>query len=468
MRERVKALEDRNPVDQLACLILRVLAELSPCTERSLIGYVYDGRPRSYDGRPRSQKPGQASHSHARELVHSAVLKLTRLAFIEFSRERIFITDEGRRCMEDLPVVTLRQSDLKARKTKADRQVATAHGEQDGVKRTTKAKVTQRCLSSVSQLQARLCARHSTLLRALATTLRAEYAARLKRFCQYHLAQVRVAMPVFCQTIGRARDASPCVWKHKVALMIPSRATALVDVLIQFARSRARQSMRLFERTAEDKIGVRLSKVARELLPAIKFAGFDMSRSFNDRGALLLVCGALSIAGGVVFLSDEPANSSRAEEASFSGNLAGSSRLSPIVWFHDRQDSRSIFVTRRLAGVAWIEGLTIGGENASSQTLTGVQGTIKTDSGEEIKLSVYRESNQVKWADRSDLPSGSEFTLRYAVNLDGTQSGMPSEEFLSKYGGMIFRVSYAVAGVQTTLIEYFSTSKLRAQLADMH
>ena len=37
---------------------------------------------------------------------------------------------------------------------------------------------------------------------------------------------------------------------------------------------------------------------------------------------------------------------------------------------------------------------------------------------------------------------------------------------LAKYGGIIFRVSYVVAGVQTTLIEYLSTSKLGAQLAD--
>ena len=42
---------------------------------------------------------------------------------------------------------------------------------------------------------------------------------------------------------------------------------------------------------------------------------------------------------------------------------------------------------------------------------------------------------------------------------------MPAEEFLSKHGGMIFRVSYAIGGVQTTVIEYFSVSKLRAQLA---
>jgi hypothetical protein len=119
MWEPVKALEDRNPVDQLACLVLRVLAELAPCTERSLIERLSGGDPRS--------QTGQASHSHTRELVHSALLKLRALAFIEFSRERIAITDEGKRCLEDLPVVTLRQCGRSAevRDTKADRQVAT-------------------------------------------------------------------------------------------------------------------------------------------------------------------------------------------------------------------------------------------------------------------------------------------------------------------------------------------------------
>ena len=45
MREDVKALEDRNPVDQLACLVLRVLNELAPCTERLLIAQVSGGDP---------------------------------------------------------------------------------------------------------------------------------------------------------------------------------------------------------------------------------------------------------------------------------------------------------------------------------------------------------------------------------------------------------------------------------------
>jgi hypothetical protein len=43
---------------------------------------------------------------------------------------------------------------------------------------------------------------------------------------------------------------------------------------------------------------------------------------------------------------------------------------------------------------------------------------------------------------------------------------VPAEEFLSKNGGMIFKFSYTVAGVQTTLIEYFSPSRLKAQLVD--
>ena len=91
MWEPVKALEDRNPVDQLACLVLRVLAELSPCTERSLVELLLGGDPRS--------QTRQVSHSHTRELVNSALLKLKALAFIEFSPEHIAMTDKGSRCL---------------------------------------------------------------------------------------------------------------------------------------------------------------------------------------------------------------------------------------------------------------------------------------------------------------------------------------------------------------------------------
>ena len=94
MREDVTALEDRNPVDQLACLVLRVLDELAPCTERLLIQQVSGGDARS--------QSGQASHAHTRELVHSTLLKLKALACIEVAEERIAITAEGRRCLKEL------------------------------------------------------------------------------------------------------------------------------------------------------------------------------------------------------------------------------------------------------------------------------------------------------------------------------------------------------------------------------
>ena len=466
MREHVKALEDRNPVDQLACLVLRVLNELAPCTERLLIEQVSGGDPRS--------QPAQASHAHTRELVHSALLKLKALACIEVAEERIAITDRGRQCLNDLPVFTLRQRghSAEARENKADHRVATDYGKQDAVTSTTKAKA-HPCVSSLSQLPAQLWMRCGALLRVLATTFRPEYVLRLRRFCQDPLTQVTLAMPpVGKMTVSRAWDTSLYLWRHRVALVIRSGATTLVHVLVQRAKflSRAWKPMRLLEETGETKIGARLLKVAGANGRLLKLAGLDVNRSINYAGALLLVCGTLSIAGGVVFLASEGANSSSAEEAFLSDKGAGNSRASPIVWLHDGQGrlGRSIFVTRGLAGAAWIEGLAIRGENASNQTLTGIQGAIKTDSGEEIKLAVNTEGSQGKWVDAQDVPAGSKFLLKSALNPVGTQAGMRADEFLSKYGGMIFRVSYTVAGVQTTLIEYFSTSSLRAQLANLN
>ena len=435
MWEHVKALEDRNPVDQLACLILRVLHELAPCTERSLIEQVSGGDRRS--------QPDQASHAHMRELVHSALLKLKALACIEVAGERIAITDQGRRCLKELPLVTLRQRSAEA-SDKAHRRVATDDGKQDAVNGITKAEMTHPWVPSHCRLPARLGMRRSALLRVLATILRPEYALRLERFCRDRLTQVSLAMPPGGKmTVVRAWDTSLYLWRHRVAPVIRSGVTNLVHVLVQLAKvfSRAWQPMRLSEETGHAKIGARLLKAraASGLLRLnLKLGSFVVSPSINYAGALLLVCGALSIAGGVVFLSSEGANSSSAEEAFLSGKGAGSSRGSPIVWLHDGQEplGRSIFVTRKLAGAAWIEGFAIRGENASNQTLTGLQAAIKTASGEEIKLAVDAEGSQGKRVDAQDVAPGSKFLLKSAVSPGGTQAGMPAEEFLSKYGGM--------------------------------
>ena len=134
MGERIRALADPNPVDQLAYLVLRVLAELSPCTERSFLEHVLGAE--------------AASHSHTRQLARSVLLKLKALAFIEFSQEHVAITDEGRGCLRALPVVIARQ-------------VPTADREQEGFKSSTKAKLTKLCVSSLPQLQVWLRTRHA-------------------------------------------------------------------------------------------------------------------------------------------------------------------------------------------------------------------------------------------------------------------------------------------------------------------
>ena len=141
-----------------------------------------------------------------------------------------------------------------------------------------------------------------------------------------------------------------------------------------------------------------------------------------------------------------------------------------IIWFYDGQDhaQQSIFVKRNFSGATWIEGISIRGENKSNQSLTAVQATLISDSGERMELTVRATGAQKAQADASNIPSGSEFSLEYGFHSDasGRQTGMPAEEFLSKYGGMIFRLRYTVPGAQRTLLEYFSPSRLKAQLAD--
>lgn len=461
MRRGVEALEGSNPRDQLTWFVLRFIAKLSPCTETLISAYVSSGEFTSEVG-------PTASTSHTRELICNALLKLKELAFIEFAAEQIAITEEGRRFLDESPVVALRQHENRVAETgetKSDNEVTTENRESDFMESTAEVAETPH-VSSQPPLQTRIWTRMATLLAA--------YGPQLNKFCRDRLTGTRAATRLFKMNGGKIQDISLQMWKRKVAPMIWSGEATLVRMLARLARvwrSRAEASAIVLGNW-RSQVGAMLSRAAKAsgLPPNAELAGFDLSPWVIFAGALLLVCSALAIAGGVVFLSDKRTEVSPARGVAFlSGNRAESSRGSPIVWLFDRQDrpGRSIFVTRKLAGVTWIEGFAIRGENASNQTLTAVQGAIKTDSGEEIKLSMAE--SQGKQVDAQDVPSGSKFTLECALHPDtaGQQTGMPAEEFLSKYGGMIFRFSFTAAGIQTTLIEYFSTSKLRAQLADI-
>jgi hypothetical protein len=428
MRRGVKAVEDSNSGDQLAWLVLRVIAALSPCKKTSLIAYVSGST---------SELRRTASDPYTRELILNVLLKLEALDFIEFAQEKITITDEARRFLDELPVVASRPRRP-----------------------------------------------YAAFLRALARTLLAE-SSRLKRFCQDCPAGVHAAMSRNFHMHGsRARDIALQLWKCEVAPVIGSRATTLVHILRRLAtvcRTRAEAAAIVLAnwRTQSGALLRKAGKASR-LSPNAKLAG--LSRLVIFAGALLLV--ALSTTGGVALLSGNRAESSReapmsspeaivsSREATMSSPEAPivSSRESPIVWFYDGQDrpKRSIFVTREFSGATWIDGLAIRGENTSDQLLTAVQGTIKLDTGQEIKLSVSAAGSQQTQADAHDVLSRSEFILEHGFHPDasGQQAGMPAEEFISKNGGMIFKFSYTVAGVQTTLIEYFSPSKLKNQLVD--
>ena len=89
------------PGDQLAWLVLRVVAELSPCTKSSLIAQVL-GR-----GNSKSERSDAASASHMQKVIGRALLTLKELAFVQFADKQIVIAEKGRRFLDALPLAGL-------------------------------------------------------------------------------------------------------------------------------------------------------------------------------------------------------------------------------------------------------------------------------------------------------------------------------------------------------------------------
>ncbi len=260
MRRGVKAFEDSNWRDQFAWLLLRVIAELSPCTSTSLIAHVSGGDPASERGRA-------PADSHARKLIFDALLKLEILDFIQSAQDQIAITDKGRQRLHNLRPRTP----------------------------------------------------YFAVLRTLVPTLLAEYIPRLKRFCQHVLAAARLVTQQALQLNGdrallivrRARESALQIWKRKVAPIIGARATTLVDMLTQLARlcgirAQAWDIVLGNWRRQASALLWTCAKASRRPQRA-KLAGCGWL--VISAGALLVV--ALSIAGGVTLLPDERAESSQ-------------------------------------------------------------------------------------------------------------------------------------------------------------
>jgi hypothetical protein len=93
MRSGDQALEISLSRHELACLVLRVIEKLAPCTEASLVAYVSGDY--------------TSSDSPTRHLILKALLKLKALGLIKSTDEQIGITDIGRRFLEKLPIEPL-------------------------------------------------------------------------------------------------------------------------------------------------------------------------------------------------------------------------------------------------------------------------------------------------------------------------------------------------------------------------
>jgi hypothetical protein len=91
MRSGDQALDSSH--SKLACLVLRVLEKLAPCTEASLVAYVSGDY--------------TSSESPIRHLILKALLKLKGLGLIQSTDEQIGITDAGKRFLAKLPVEPL-------------------------------------------------------------------------------------------------------------------------------------------------------------------------------------------------------------------------------------------------------------------------------------------------------------------------------------------------------------------------
>ena len=422
MRLGTKPFETSNPEDQLAWLVLRVIAALSPCTRASLIDYVIAAG-------DSNSKVGQGTFTpHRRKLIGYAFLKLKGFAFIRFTQEQIAITDEGRQFLSELELIASRRDDRSVKTAEINRE-----------------------------LQAQPRARYIAPLRECTTNLLASCIPRIKWFCQGRLAG---AGHGFLMNGVRARDIALELWKGKVTPLVRSKAPTLVLILTRFSRVCCKSA----QATANSLVNWQTQSGAA-LWKKVSWSPLNNKRAGLSRLAMLVgvLLVALSAAGSVALLSSNRAGS-KLETPTVS------LQEPPIVWFYDGQDhpQQSIFVKRNFSGATWIEGISIRGENKSNQSLTAVQATLISDSGEQIELSVRATGGQQAQADAPNVPSGSEFSLEYGFRSDasGRQPGIPAEEFLSKYGGMIFRLRYTVPDAQRTLLEYFSPSRLKAQLAD--
>jgi murein L,D-transpeptidase YcbB/YkuD len=279
MRRGITSFKDSGWRDELAWLLLRVIAQLSPCTTNSLVTHI------SGDTLP--GEPGRALHT--RKLVLDALLKLEILDLIDSSGEQIVLTDKGRRRQNEAPVP------------------ASQHRSP--------------CFGS---------------LRALVLS---ELGLRLERLCQGCSAAARFVtqrvLHMNGESASRVSGIAIQLWLRK-ALMIRSKAIVAEFLSLGSTRAQALRTLLTNWLRPSGSVTSRWAKDIRARHNA-KYPGLGWPIIY---GAALSVI-ALTVGGGVTFLSRQsPGTAARAstdlflaqpERTSTTGNAAEADALRKLV-----------------------------------------------------------------------------------------------------------------------------------------
>ncbi len=203
----------------------------------------------------------------------------------------------------------------------------------------------------------------------------------------------------------------------------------------------------------------------------------ELSQMMIVAGAVLLVCGGLLLGGGLILRTGAGAGTTQQAAEDAPGGIA---------WTFDDLDrplpERAVFTLSGTPESFRINGLSVGGVNASDQPLTAIEGVLKPDvQRPELKLTlkvdkpaaVAGEGNTAAQAldiaPQNTVPPHAPFRLVFAFPpeaMDGAD-GLTVEEFFESYGGLLLKLRYVTDGAQKAVIQYLPPELLKAQLDEV-
>jgi hypothetical protein len=283
------------------------------------------------------------------------------------------------------------------------------------------------------------------------------------RWVEAHFPALRAKAQDFNRTLGAKLApivSSIAVRIHALAPNLSQRVAEAATVLGTRLQATILHAGALLARTKtdadHDENAVSLLHRARNL---------DRSQMLIFAGAVLLVCGALMLGGGLFLRAgaQSPAASNAASE--------------PIAWLFDHEsltrDERSVFAFVATPEGIRITGFAIGGVNLADHALDQVESVIKPDhQAKDIRLAMRvaapdDPASEIKTFEPGTagaIPSQGQFALLFSFPEEG---GLTPDQVLATFGGVMLKVHYSVGGQERSFIHYLSPTLLQRQLAEI-